>query len=172
MKKLIIGISGKMGTGKSTVTNILVEALGKHRSERISLAKPIYNAQDALYKMYGLEMEGEKDRDLLIAIGLWGRNKNPDFWLDQLAKYAIETDKEVLICDDVRFENEANFIDKVGFLIRIDGEQRGSNVDISRKEDPTECSLDTYNFKHRVSNTLSPEDMCKKIAKMLLKSAE
>jgi hypothetical protein len=168
MQKLLIGISGKMGTGKSTITNLLIEALGSDRAQRVSLAAPIYEAQDLIYDKYKLQMEGEKDRDLLIALGLWGRNKHPDFWLGQLARIIMESDREIIICDDVRFENEADFFNKRGFLFRIEGEQRGDNVDSKRKDDPTETSLDSYKFEHILDNTKSPADICKQIANVLM----
>lgn len=168
-QKLIIGISGKMGSGKSTISSLLKEGFGINgaKVEIMSLAGPIYKAQDLLYKEYGLELEGDKDRDLLIAVGLWGRNRSEDFWLDQLAKDMIQSDADVIICDDVRFKNEADFFSRNGFLFRIDGEQRGDNVDPNKSESVTECALDEYDFEHRVSNTLSPEDMCKNIAIMM-----
>lgn len=164
--KLFIGISGKMCTGKSTISNLLVEALPT--ATRLSLAAPLYKAQDLLYKEFGLTLEGDKDRDLLISLGLWGRNKHSDFWLGQFAKQAVESEYEIVICDDVRFKNEADFFKKHGVLFRIEGEQRGDNVDKSRANDDTEVALDDYEFDNVISNSLSPEDICKQIANVML----
>lgn len=165
-QKLFIGISGKMGTGKSTITNILLEAIDN--SGKISMSSPIYKAQDLLYEEYGLTLSGEKDRALLIAIGMWGRDRDSDFWLNQAVSTGINNNNEVVICDDVRFPNEANFFKKHGVLVRIEGKQRGDNVDHSKATDPTECALDDYDFEHVLSNKLSPEDICKKIANIML----
>ncbi|MCK4500652.1 hypothetical protein KAU11_09140 [Candidatus Babeliales bacterium] len=164
--KLFIGISGKMGTGKSTITNLMLSALGN--AGKVSMASPIYKAQDLLYEEYDLTLEGDKDRDLLIAIGIWGRDRDPDFWLNQAAKRMIECEYEIIICDDVRFPNEADFFSKYGFLFRIEGEQRGDNVDTSRATDSTECALDGYKFDNVIQNSLSPEEICKSIAKVLM----
>ena len=165
MSKLLIGISGKMGVGKSTVSHMLKAAFGESmKVEIMSLSKPIYKAQDLLYKEYDLTLEGDKDRDLLIAIGLWGRKRSSDFWLEQMAKMISESDADVIICDDVRFPNEAEFFDRLGFLVRIKGEQRGANVDPKKLTDPTETALDNYDFKHVVSNLETPAEMCKQIA--------
>lgn len=165
MKKLFIGISGKMGTGKSTITNLLLKALPK--AGKGSMASPIYKAQDMLYSEYGLTLEGDKDRDLLIAIGIWGRNKNPDFWLEQFVKVSVESEYEIIICDDVRFPNEADLFSKHGLLFRIEGEQRGDNVDHSRADNITETALDDYKFEHVISNKLTPEDICLEIARVM-----
>ncbi len=165
--KIIIGISGKMGTGKSTVTKLLTESLEEVNVQKISHSAPMYKLQDLIYKELGLTLEGEKDRDLLIALGMWGRTKSTNFWLEQVAKTIMESDKNIFICDDVRFENEADFFTKYGTLIRIEGEQRGANVDHSRSQDASECALDSYKFENIISNNTNPEDMCKQIAYIL-----
>ena len=167
--KLFIGISGKMAVGKSTVSKLLKEAFQiDNKVILTSLASPIYKVQDMIYNEYKIGMVGDKDRDLLIAIGLWGRNKHPDFWLEQFVRQSLDSEYEIILCDDIRFENEANFFKKHGLLFRIEGEQRGDNIDISKANDPTECSLDEYEFDNVISNKLSPENMCKEIAKVLM----
>ena len=164
--KIFIGISGKMCVGKSTITKLLLAAIPN--SGRVSMASPIYKAQDMIYKEYGMTMEGDKDRDLLIAIGKWGRNISEYFWLEQFGKVCTESDLEVIICDDVRFENEAEFFKRHGTLIRLEGAQRGNNVDLSRANDATETSLDNYKFDNVIHNSLSPEDICKEIARIMM----
>lgn len=159
MSKLYIGLSGKMGSGKTTLTNGLIAALPSFNIEVISLAKPIKDIQNMIYKELNIEMIGEKDRDLLIALGMWGRGKSNSFWLSQAINKFEESAADIVICDDVRFKNEADFFDLSGILIRIEGEQRGPNVDVSRKSDATEVDLDSYSFTHRLSNLGNSEDM-------------
>ena len=165
-QKLFIGISGKMGVGKSTISNLLNKALSD--STIGSLASPIYKAQDLLYKELGLELYGDKDRPLLIAIGLWGRAKSSDFWLEQFVKTSMESKYDIIICDDVRFPNEADLFSKHGILVRIEGEQRGDNVDTSKSTDATECALDDYKFDNIISNKLDPDTICMEIASILM----
>ncbi len=168
-QKLLLGISGKMGSGKSTISHMLKAGfeMGDEKVEIISFSKPLYKAQDLLYKEFGLALQGDKDRDLLISIGQWGRDIDPDFWVEQMAKCIVESDADIIICDDVRFRNEAAFFNKLGFLVRIEGEQRGDNVDTSKSNSITETALDKYKFDHVVSNLLAPDAMCKKIAEMM-----
>lgn len=165
MKKLLIGISGKMGTGKSTVSHLLKAVFSESAKVGIeSLATPIYKAQNLLYTQYNIPLEGDKDRDLLLSIGKWGRDKNPDFWLEQFAKQVLKSKYDIIICDDVRMKNEADFFKKHGLLFRIEGEQRGDNVDPSKANNSTECALDDYEFDNIISNNQEPALMCKDIA--------
>lgn len=158
MSKLYIGISGKMGSGKTTLTNNLIKALDSFTCERVSMAKPIYDIQDKIYEMIGAEVDGDKDRPLLIALGMWGRDKDTNFWLDQATHKMGLSIADIVICDDVRFENEADWFKDNGLLLRIEGEQRGDNVDDSRKDNITETALDNYKFENIISNKLRPQD--------------
>ena len=159
MTKLYIGISGKMGSGKTTLSTGIMEALRNMGCRRVSLAAPIKQLQDNIYKDLDIPMEGEKDRDLLIALGLWGRGKHADFWLEQAINAVKLVQENVIICDDVRFKNEAQFFKDKGILMRIEGEQRGPNVDSTNKDNISETDLDTFNFDYYVDNRVSEESM-------------
>lgn len=158
MNKLFLGISGKMGSGKTTLTNGLIESLPHLKVVRVSLAKPIKDLQDIIYKELGLTMVGEKDRELLIALGMWGRSKSSSLWLDQATKKMKEIDADVIVCDDVRFVNEAEWFSENGLLLRLEGEQRGANVDESKKNDTSETSLDSFDFKYYIQNSHGIEE--------------
>lgn len=151
MNKLYIGFSGKMGSGKSTLAKAILEAFPSFKGEIVSLASPIKNLESMIYSQLGME-HTSKDRPLLIALGMWGRNKDPDFWLKAATKIMSEKDSDIIICDDVRFKNEAEWFEKNGILIRIDGEQRGDNYDPKLSNDPTETGLDSHDFQYRVDN--------------------
>lgn len=157
MAKLYLGVSGKMGSGKTTLTDGIISALRNLKVVRVSLAKPIKDLQDIIYDYLDMELEGEKDRDLLIALGMWGRGKSPDFWLDAHIKKMEEIDADIIICDDVRFLNEAEWFKKNGLLMRVEGFQRGPNVDVSRATDATETTLDDFDFEYYISNKDSVE---------------
>ena len=66
--------------------------------------------------------------------------------------------EDIIICDDIRFENEAEWFDKNGILMRIEGVQRGENVD-HNINNVTETALDDFSFKYHINNTVSEEDM-------------
>lgn len=169
MKKLLIGISGKMGSGKSTVAHMLQAAFqASGKVEILSMASPLYKAQNLLYTQYSLTLEGDKDRDLLIAVGQWGRDKHPDFWVEQFAKQIVKSKADVIICDDIRFKNEADFFKSKGLLFRLEGEQRGENVDEDKSSNITETALDDYEFDNIITNDKSPAEMCGEIANVML----
>lgn len=152
--KILIGISGRMGSGKTTLSDALIKRLG---GTKVSLAAPIKNLQNMIYNNVSIDMEGDKDRDLLIALGKWGRSKHEDFWLNEV-KHLINTlDDIVIICDDIRFPNEAKFFKENGILMRINGEQRGINVD-HNVNDATETALDNYPFDFYIDNRKSIEE--------------
>ncbi len=114
--KLYIGISGKMGSGKSTLANNIIKVLDSFSIKIVSLAKPIKDLQKVIYNQLDMELEGVKDRDLLIALGLWGRGKDPEFWLDKAIESMDKMECDVIICDDVRFPNEAKWFNENGIL--------------------------------------------------------
>ena len=155
MKKIYIGISGKMGSGKSTLAHNITKALRSMDSEIVSLATPIKDLQRTIYKRLDLELPDVKDRPLLIALGEWGRGKYSSFWLDQAVKSMQRSKSEIVICDDVRFENEAKWFQDNGILFRIEGEQRGENVDMTLSGNSTETALDKFEFENIINNNLS-----------------
>lgn len=158
MNKLYIGISGKMGSGKTTLSSGIIDAMSEPVA-RISMATPIKDLQDTIYKELGMELEGEKDRDLLIALGMWGRGKDADFWLNQAIQRASKLmGTQIIICDDIRFENEAKWFKENGILMRINGEQRGPNVD-HNTQNVTETALDNFPFDYYIDNRVPEEDM-------------
>lgn len=129
---LIIAFTGPRGVGKTAVAKELVEN-GKHEYVIESFASPIKN----MLKAMGLTghflnnpegkqepipwLDGISGRELMQTLGTsWGRELvTNDVWLrvmnQQLIKY-ISTNKIILI-DDLRFDNEAEFIKSQGGYI-------------------------------------------------------
>ena len=124
---MIIGFTGKMGVGKSTAINILGEfsELEKY-PYLIKFADPLYDIQEMIYDRisdaYTRPKDFVKDRKLLQWIGTeWGREtiKN-SLWVDLWKAAAIqaqERGENLIVCDDVRFNNEAEAIKSLGGTI-------------------------------------------------------
>lgn len=166
----LIGISGKMGSGKTT----LVKEIQKMypNVKLLKFADSLYELQDLIYDKLDFTLEGEKDRDLLIRIGQWARNIDPDVFAKMGLKNVPKNFKSdlVFLFDDVRFENEANLLqERGGTLIRIDGVQRGDNVNPEYANNPSECALDEYKFKYRVDNSGTLEETTEQLKEILKK---
>ena len=126
---MIIGLTGKAGSGKDTVGNLLmVDGFAKY-----SFAMPIKNAINAIF---GWEMDWWEDREfkethipninasprkLAQTMGTeWGRNIiHPDLWLmiGEIAVCNCLRDDMNLVITDVRFDNEAEMIRLHGGVI-------------------------------------------------------
>lgn len=123
-RTVVILVSGKAGSGKSTVAEMLAKKLQNEPSLRIfpyGFADPI----KYLAKSY-FGWDGEKDergRRLLQQIGFVGREYDEDIWvkhfLQQLDKRAGLLPFHVAIISDWRFPNELNFLERNPLLDTI-----------------------------------------------------
>ena len=129
----IIGIAGHARAGKDTVAQFIREA---HHCMTYAFAEPLKN----MLKAVGLEeheLNGwRKDelnndfqatpRHMMQTLGTeWGRDTvNSDIWVIAAAKriqqmHRSQPDATILVTD-VRFQNEADFVRKHGFLIHVE----------------------------------------------------
>mgnify|MGYP003632162102 FL=1 len=174
---LKIAVSGKMGAGKTTLTNLIQQHHEMNQpkndnffnqpyscSRQLSLATPVKKvAHD-----YFLMPETHKDRPLLQKIGQQFRNIRSSVWIDLLIveanEFATDFDNHniegCLVCDDVRFPNELDALRKDGwFLIRleVDDEIRKKRINHTYPHDAeihwdnrneiSETALDDYEGK-------------------------
>jgi hypothetical protein len=134
--RIVIGVTGRAGSGKSTAADHLVE---RHRFVRVKFAGPLKDMMRAL----GLgerEIEGdlkEKPCDLLggktprwamQSIGTdWGRDMiTPDLWVRAWhAACAKVPAGRGIIADDCRFPNEADAVRAAPFALVVRIERHG-----------------------------------------------
>lgn len=115
----IIGITGQMHSGKSTVSALIMNKL-RHsvRVENIKIAQPLYDMQNAIYDIIELPVPYPKDRELLQWLGTeFGRKKDIDLWINLWGKTAarrLNDGVQLVLCDDLRYENEAKKIKDAG----------------------------------------------------------
>jgi hypothetical protein len=119
----LIGIAGRARSGKDTVANFIIAAIGGYR---YSFADPIR----AMLVPLGVDMNDPywqaRKEDIIPALGVsprrmmqtlgteWGRNLiNPDLWII-LAHQRLLQNGPGMVIPDVRFENEAAWIRKHG----------------------------------------------------------
>lgn len=139
-----IAISGKAGTGKSTLTDLLIkEYIKKYNNENyktIAFADPLKAiakimapdiSNNCLYgpsefrrtKVRSLSKYKEITvRELLNKIGTdFGRSLNPSIWIDVFNESCLHfqntyiNQQSILIVSDVRYENEMSYVKNNGF---------------------------------------------------------
>lgn len=153
---IIIGISGKKGSGKDTFASLLANELLRKQGLKVTLKAFadklkkccailsgqfdwIFYDQNSKNKKAGLL--SMTNRELMQKFGDLTRQLDQDIWI----KLALEPDTrinpDVLIITDVRFRNEAKAIkDKGGILIRIESDRSEEDSHIS------EIDLDSYSI--------------------------
>ena len=90
-----IAIVGKMCSGKTTIANIIMNMNPNY--QRYSFGQKVKDVAVDLFHMKG------KDRSLLVKIGGYMRDIDPDVWVDYFMKQII--DVEDCIIDDIRYQN-------------------------------------------------------------------
>lgn len=158
---MILGLSGKKRSGKSTVASFLCSEFGfKEISWAYPLKEIIGNKLLGLThdQMYGEEeikeavdpFWGKSPRDLLQIIGTdcFRKQVHPEFWV----KLGIrEIEKQLksyrnIVVSDCRFPNEMRAIEKLGgHPVRITREGQ-----INNDSHPSEIALDTYSFPYEI----------------------
>lgn len=176
---MIVGISGKIGSGKSTVAEIFkinnfyldsfansvkdvsniifgfnrTKLEGISKEDRIWRETPNQKYSDLLGKNFS-------PRDSLILIGTnFGRNQiHKDIWVETVFnRYYLSKNKNLLITD-VRFPNEYESIKKRGgIMIRIEREN------LYKLDHESECALDNYIFDYVIENNGTLEELIEKV---------
>lgn len=137
----LIAFTGSMGSGKSTAINILKESTGADL-HLVKFAQPLYDMQEFIYakisSVYKRPESFIKDRKLLQWLGTeWGRNSIKDsLWTDlwkEEVTYALENyPYKLIVCDDVRFDNEADAVKSLGgLIIKLQANNTGDRININ-----------------------------------------
>lgn len=178
MEAQLILLSGKQGSGKTTILNALVECLQYCQNIGIvtfKFADPIYRFHDMIWaemqNTYGIDRKTVKDRNLLQLIGTdWGRNTvDPDIWAkaakthwnSQCALAESKGLKRVIgIIDDLRFPNELATFKDEGIFVRLEASEevrknRSGHWDGQQHE--SETALDKFEFDW---DLVLPTDQC------------
>lgn len=159
-KQIILGLSGKRGAGKTLSADYLV---ANYAFKKISFADKL---RDYTKDMWDLKQyhftpsykerpqfkNGETVRDFMIDLGELMRYYDVDYWL-KAPKIADQTGN--IVVDDVRFQNEADYIKELGGkIIRINRYEKlniyGKDLDI-----PSETALDKYSFEYIIEDCVN-----------------
>lgn len=167
-----IGISGKIGSGKSTVAKIIKSVVPE--INRLAFATKVKETaavltgcdismfytregKSTMFKPFGKTL-GQILQDMSEALKTTFGN---DMWVNLL------TDNDFCLIEDVRFKVEAN---KIGTLLRIEGDPcliREKNEDGRDLNHISETDLDDYPFEHIIHNNGSLEDLSEQVMEFL-----
>jgi hypothetical protein len=148
----IIGLSGKMRSGKTWLANKLAEQCG---FAPLSFATPLKEDLRQLgFTYHDLYVDkAEPIRLLMQKYGQAMRYKDPDHWLNrgiaQVDKIRRLQPNCVVVFDDVRFPNEADRIREMGgIVVRVVRQDRleMDHFGIEPHTDISETALDAYTF--------------------------
>lgn len=177
MKKLI-GFSGGYGVGKSTAIQLLKEAVSYGTPFRlVKFAQPLYDIQEMVYNrissVYERPADFKKDRTLLQWLGTdWGRGTiSESLWIDiwrAEAKQRLGLNAMV-VCDDCRFDNEAEAIHELGgIVIRITRDDGAKHAEggTGIQNHASEAGLRACNIDYTIANNGSLEDFKNSLSKL------
>ena len=167
----VIGIGHKARQGKDTLATY-IETLADGGTMRFGFADALYDVARAMFGMT------EKDAPLLQVLGTdVFRKKDPDVWLRTLYYKIRDKAPRIAIITDVRFPNEAQFVQEIGgTLVEV---QRW-NSDGTRfvapdrsPEHPSEVGLDSFEEWNYIVNAESGRlDLIEDSAKTIIKHLE
>ena len=107
--RLLIGITGNMGSGKSLAAEYLS---GKYQCKKLRLSGKM--------REIAMSLEIEPSRDFLQGIGKFMREFDDDVWVRYIYN-KVRLSESPIVIDDIRRENEINYLEPLGFkFIRID----------------------------------------------------
>lgn len=107
-----IAIAARQRSGKDEAALYI---LNKIPGKLLKFADPVY---DIMYKIQTLlKIPLEKDRNLLRAIGDWGRNKDENFWVNALFNRMLLFHNYHVVISDARYFNELKECKRNGFII-------------------------------------------------------
>ena len=158
---MIIGVSGKIGSGKDTFADKLIEYVKSEYGFTFENKKYAYNLKKIVSILTGVSMEDVFSREgkhkqlpeWNMTVGEMQQklgteavrnNINQDAWI--LSLFGTYSTKKYWIITDVRFKNEADIIkEKGGIVIRLNGDPIKSKTNDNRNmEHPSETGLDDY----------------------------
>lgn len=147
VQTFIVGLGYRARHGKDTVSRAMLEQFGG-RARQYSFAAPL----KAFARILGMR---EKDGTLLQALGTdVFRRLNPDLWVDIAAETVKEDAPQVAVFTDLRFQNEAQWINFMGGMtVRVNRFALDGRPWIDPTRDSnhqSETELETYPFSRSI----------------------
>ena len=162
----LIGISGKIGSGKTT----LAEALQRRFDGVVvcNFADALKREVAAIYDVPLARFYDRAEKDCAISgdvlltigealqhIGALRRAESEDYWLKRTAEFVAAQTCKFVVIGDVRFTNEADWVrERGGFLVRLEGDPGKVRARSTRSHaHSSETQLDAYDHFDALINT-------------------
>jgi len=189
-----IALAGGMGSGKTTIANLLVEEYGY---KAVKISQPLYEIAE---KLWG--PEAAKDRARLQDVGTKMREIDPDVWINYYVAHiepyevldygGVTSDRyktvprKPIVNDTMRFPNEYWALRKAGFVmvrvhapeaVRVDRLQKiGRIQDLDRLNHISETALigaqreaEGIYFDHNIDNDTDEDNMRLQVRNLIKK---
>ncbi len=175
-KKMIIGLTGKAGSGKDTIAMNLVENYG---FTRLAFAQPIKTANMSLFGLSPCQMEDRKLKESII--DPWGasprdlnqwlatilRSKfGDDFFIKSMRSRMDNFKDNCIVISDCRFDNEAEFIlNNGGVIWKVDTGERyiAEHMSDKAKSHITEKGVSEYLISKTIDNSGTIKETMEKL---------
>lgn len=179
---MILALSGKIGSGKDTVTNLIINLTPDIKWGHIKFADKLKQVTSLITNtpiddQYSQDGKNKKptgwdhtNGELQQLIGEGIRKINYDVWV--LAALSHVRPEDNVIVSDVRYKNEAEYIRKLGgYLIRIEGDpaliRKNSTRNLNHQ---SEIDLDDYTeWNFTINNDTTLDELKNKVQFILLK---
>ncbi|MBA2728640.1 MAG: hypothetical protein H0U49_10770 [Parachlamydiaceae bacterium] len=173
-----IGLLGTTGVGKDSFVQILMKHFPNLSVSLIRLAEPLYQAQDAIYKICKKPKDfHSQDGELLNFLGLHMRKINSEVLKESFIYSLQNCDPNVncIICSDVR-AIDVPFVRDAGFIIihidadpKITLERRKMRGDVSlgKTNHETEKGICHSLYDHQLTNNESLEEFQVNVKKII-----
>ncbi len=156
MDRLIIGFAGYVGSGKSSLAQFFIQNHGftqisfadKIREIMVTLGVPMSVLRDPVLKEKPHPaLCGASPRAFMEGLGKLARDlTGGNLWLQQFV--LAGQSKALIVCDDVRHQNEADLIlDQGGLVFRL-------RVPGTQPRVPTDFEVDKLNFVEDLTNDI------------------
>lgn len=167
----VIGLSGKMGSGKDEVFNAATQVLAGDRIKRYAFGDEVKAEVASVLNLSTRYVEQRKQlfRPMLQWWGTEYRRTlfSPTYWIDKMRDQLTDPSKSGwAFVTDVRFANEAELIQEIGgFMVRV--ERPGYCMCEQTKDHPSETDLDFYDFDHVIRNDGEIRDLEPAVGEMI-----
>ena len=149
---LVIGIGGRAESGKSTAGRAThKQALAMGLTAKIfELSEYVLTEAVALGRIPAGKKRNEltdSEVEELVKLGMERRKEDPDYWTKKFEEDVLATKPDVVICPNIRFQNEADAVRRLGgYIVRVTCYISDGVEYVSRTRDPNHPSETSQHY--------------------------